>query len=402
MMTFKKFLIEKAMNPSEFKKTEERQSTNTLVGFEFECLVPENSPLNHESGLRGNELEKVIFDKISKDLSSLINQKVLIQSIARSKHMRLGHWLITSDQSIKGTSDLDVGVEIISPPIPLSKALEYLELTFKWMKDSKIETNMTTGFHINLSMPGIENIDMVKLVLFMGESHVLKEFDRMSNSFTNSQITSIKNSIIGARSLPKEASEMIALANRSLSSNKYSSVNIEKIKDGYLEFRLVGNSDYHSDFKKIKNTILRFVSALEIASDPKAERGLYLKKLSKIFSEVEDFGENRDFDSKTVKNIIEYHDGGEKISKELTTLLNKAKSGDGESIRAKRSMNHWVSDKFIPFFFNSASEMGIKTPSLRQISELKRILKNLGYDINTLDASKKSLYNLDLKLYNII
>ena len=118
--------------------------------------------------------------------------------------------------------------------------------------------------------------------------------------------------------------------------------------------------------------------------------------------ENKEHGKSFGVDSKTVKNIIEYHDGGEKISKELTTLLSKAKSGDGESIRAKRSMNHWVSDKFIPFFFNSASEMGIKTPSLRQISELKRILKNLGYDINTLDASKKSLYNLDLKLYNII
>jgi hypothetical protein len=483
MITFKQFIQEKAMNPSEFKKTEGRQKSNTLVGFEFECIVPGNSDLladspdnreyvslhnidslaeineyfemsradvrtiereynnyseedelsfdefveseygsiyrlvkdngfepkfgweadtkndssrvyisEHPEG--GSEVVKQTFVNIEDSLSDALGVKATVEYKSRSAHAKAKDWLITSDQSIKGKEG-DVGVEIISPPTPLGEALEDLKTMFEWMKHHSVETNITTGLHINLSMPNIKDIDLVKLVLFAGESHVMKAFDRIANSYTNPQIRSIINNVTGNGTLPKEASEMIALAKQNLSSNKYSSVNIEKIKDGYLEFRMAGNVDYHKDFKKVRETVLRFVSAIESAVDPEAERNEYLKKLTKMLGKADENNQVPGISDKSILNLLA-DESFDNMSKDIKAKMDKAKSAEKPSKIDPAWVEKLVYDTYLAF--KSAS---IKEPSLKQKAEFKVILKRLGININEVKPTNPKELAWVIKAFNL-
>jgi len=67
-------------------------------------------------------------------------------------------------------------------------------------------------------------------------------------------------------------------------TNKYTSINT---KDGYIEFRSPGGDwlgEYAADPDKIKNTLLRFTVALDIAMKPELYRQEYMKKLYKTLS----------------------------------------------------------------------------------------------------------------------
>lgn len=474
MITFKQFLNEKAMRPSEFKQVEKRQAKNAKVGFEFECIIPvgtrlhpgeigkedsntmrlrdidnydefrhifsirpgsrkddeikvefrnwaskdkdiDSDFLNFAKDAHGSIFELTVFydlypyygwDKetdddeatffidenqsdtseeedgatqliafanVEKSLSSALGKTVVIPHQVRDKHMAAGHWLVTPDASIKGQR-LDIGVEIISPPTDLGEALADLKTAFKWMSDNAIETNITTGFHINLSVPNLENIDLLKLVLFTGESHVLKQFDRFANSYTKSQIDNIINRVSSTGELPKEADAMIRLAKNNLSYNKYSSVNVKNLELGYLEFRMAGNKDYHKDFNKIKDTVLRFVSGIELAVDPKAEHNEYLKKLSKLFSTIDTMDSIPENQKKSIIDLLEGSEFGHHIVKELEDLTSAVKSGKFD----KADLKLWVTHKLLNTIFVELVAHGIKDPNDRQKAELKIILKRLG------------------------
>lgn len=486
MITFKDFLNEKAMNPSEFKKTEARQKDTMLIGFEFECVVPKGSRLypseppkseaafqlvrdikgfgelrdlfdvssNDTKSIRkdfgiwaeengdgsgedldfysssdfmefvksvhknmaelikefdleprfgwagyapnpsvyteepqqaDDPLQDEAFQNIQKDLPLAIGYPVTIPSSRsdRDPLMGRGRWLITQDHSIEGSSEMDIGVEIISPPTPLARGIKDLENMFKWMEKNGIETNISTGFHINLSTPNIKDIDLVKLVLFTGEKHVLKAFDRISNSYTNPQIRSIISNVTGRGTLPSEASEMIGLAKASLSANKHSAIHTEKLKQGYLEFRMAGNANYHKDFKKMKDTLLRFAAAIEIASDPKAERNEYLKKLSTLFSKVKDEEGTDLYDELPITRILQ-RGSQEQDAKILDQYLANAKAGKKLSNLAIEKRQEWAEHTFLKAIFRALLELGIKVLSDRQRAEFRLIMKRLEIPLDDL------------------
>lgn len=498
MITFKQFLNEKAMRPSEFKQVEKRQSKNAKVGFEFECIIPEGTRLHpgeleedllttkvkdiksfeafkdiftltprrpttiiiekefnnwaEQSGLDkqldddffefvkkqyggslyalikkhdlypyygwvketendnatfyteeqyGNDsagedaLQLIAFANVEKSLSKALGKSVVIPHTDRGKHMEAGQWIVTPDESIKGKRN-DIGVEVISPPTDLGDALADLNSMFKWMSDNGIETNITTGLHINLSVPNIANIDPVKLVLFSGESHVLKQFDRLANSYTKSQIDNIINKVSSTGELPKEANQMIELARKNLSTSKYNSIHTEKLKHGYLEFRMAGNKDYHKDFNKIKNTVLRFVSGIEMAIDPKAERNEYLKKLSKLFSTIDTMDVIPENQKLTIIDLLEGSEFGHNIVKELEDLTSAVKSGKFDKVDLKM----WVTHKLLNTIFVELVARGIKDPSDRQKAELKIILKRLGITLDDLQDGNSTVRQM-IKMFGL-
>lgn len=195
----------------------------------------------------------------------------------------IDEWQVVKDSSISGDG-AGVGVEIISPPTKVSKALIDLRAVFKFIDKSNIITNHSTGLHINLSIPGLaDKLDPLKLVLFMGEKHVLREFDRLGNDFAKTHARDITDSI-NDQGRPPKGSDIVKLARSVLKDTKYKTVNLSKLSSGYLEFRVAGNADYHLEYDKVMNTIGRFISALELACDPDAERKLYLKKVAKILN----------------------------------------------------------------------------------------------------------------------
>jgi hypothetical protein len=68
-------------------------------------------------------------------------------------------------------------------------------------------------------------------------------------------------------------------------TNKYTSINT---KEGYVEFRSPGGDWLNANFDKIESTLLRFVVALDAATDETKYRDEYAKKLYKLLAPSDD------------------------------------------------------------------------------------------------------------------
>ena len=331
----------------------------------------------------GEEVQKQTFVNVENDLSNFLNTTVTTPWKGSDVHFKNGDWLVVPDNSITPGKDGGVGVEVVSPPLPLKEALKALETMFKWMKANHAQTNKSTGLHINISMPGLENADLVKLVLFMGEKHVLKQFDRLNNEFTESQIKNIINNLTGTGKLPKSAKAMIDIAKGAMSTHKYSTVNIGKLANGYLEFRVAGDLDYHHKYDLIKDTVLRFVSALEVAVDPEAYKKEYLKKLSRVLGFAESTDHNDDYEDRGLRDLLDIADM-QPVMTILDSYVKDAKAGRDTSPAWRDRAYDWVEGPLMSGLFKAFSELGIKKLSDRQKAEFKLLAKRLGVDIERL------------------
>jgi hypothetical protein len=197
-------------------------------------------------------------------------------------------WYIEPDESIiSGNKDM-MGIEVVSPPMPVLVMLDQMKNVFAWADNQGAQTNKTTGLHIGVSIVGLkaDQIDYVKLALFLGDQYVLQQFGREANTYTQSSLATIKaiagGDVAGTRlfglrkGLYQSVSRSIQIAN----TGKYFSINVH---DDYIEFRSMGG-DYLSQFDNIQNIVLRYVRAYAVAADPLAEKQEYAKKLFKIMN----------------------------------------------------------------------------------------------------------------------
>ena len=204
-------------------------------------------------------------------------------------------WVFEPDPSIEADGyNGDMGVEIVSPPQPLNTCLENMKTFFDWAKSEGAYSNESTGFHMSVSLPDQESekIDFVKLALFLGDKHVLEEFDRLGNSFCQSALKKIKSKIGEEIDMPQVFSFMrdrlMSLASKSIVDgmgfdSKYTTINP---KNNYIEFRSAGGEDYFENIEKIQRTLMRYAQALKIAEDPQAHREEYAKKFYKLLAGV--------------------------------------------------------------------------------------------------------------------
>jgi hypothetical protein len=171
--------------------------------------------------------------------------------------------------------------------------IEDIAKVAKWASQIGAYTNSSTGLHMNVSVPNIEDLDYVKLAMFLGDNYILEQFGREGNTYCKSALEKIKST---ARANPDRVDEMLRqfqnglneLASKMIhtgSTEKYTSINRQSNR---VEFRSPGG-DWLSEFgdnpDKIKNTLLRTVVALDVASDPTAYRQEYYKKLYKTLSQ---------------------------------------------------------------------------------------------------------------------
>jgi len=183
-------------------------------------------------------------------------------------------------------------MELVSAPQPLAKAMEDLQFIFDWMNMNKHETNSSTGLHVNVSLRDLDinQVDKLKLLLLMGEQHVQQLFDRLLNSYTQSHLEILKTAIAYAhqRKQPwtqiREFKTLKHVLNASIDMDKYRTVNFSKLQKGYLEFRIMGNQDYHKRFETVKSVIVRYAYTLLAALDPDAFKTEYDQALAKLVS----------------------------------------------------------------------------------------------------------------------
>ena len=246
-----------------------------------------------------------------------------------------GVWIIEPDSSIAPKSAYDEGLEFISPPMPIKDMLAKLDTVWKWMSEYGCYTNGSTGLHTNISVPGysIEKLDYVKLVVFSGDEHVLRQFGRIANDYCKSAAKHFINlddedgrlhllRLMKSGSMTK-ASKLIHHGE----TVKYTSINTKK---GYVEFRAPGGDYISKSPVELMNTAIRLAMSLKIACDDDAYRDEYAKKLYKIINpqEVEIVGYNDDKPITQVKQtslLFARFLAGKLSRKDLRDTLNSMK-----------------------------------------------------------------------------
>jgi len=163
----------------------------------------------------------------------------------------------------------------------------------KWAGRVGAYTNDSTGLHMNVSVPDQQNLDFVKLAMFLGDNYILEQFGRQGNTYCKS----ILKQIVGAaRSDPSRVEEMMRqfqgglnrLASTILhtgSTSKYSSINN---RGDWIEFRGPGGDWLGDDLSAVKNTMLRAVVATDVATKPEEFKQEYYKKLYKTLAQGQD------------------------------------------------------------------------------------------------------------------
>ena len=267
------------------------------IAYNFDATWPH---LTMTGGSSEGGFNEDAAQQLADSLSETLGVETTVSTGYHSARRDASTWIFEPDGSLEADDDANMPVEIVSPPMPLGKALEILPRFFEWAKDNGAYANDSTGFHMSVSMPdhGENVLDYTKLALFLGDEYVLKQFGREANTYAKSAISKIRDSM--GKSLT-EATETRAdavlsamrnhlnqFASRAIAQpsgfGKYTSINP---KTNYIEFRSAGGSDYFADMDKIQNTLMRYARAMDIAMDPAAEKAEYAKKLYKLLTRTE-------------------------------------------------------------------------------------------------------------------
>jgi hypothetical protein len=246
------------------------------------------------TGGGGNEGSRD-WDSIGNSLNSAVDMTVKVSSGYHQAARREDQWIVEPDTSLEADDSEDMGLEVISPPMPLLTALEKLQQVCDWANNPQqgnAYTNGSTGLHMGVSVPFKGgDVDYLKLILFLGDEYVLKSFGREANTYTKSAMSKFRENIKGGRADPMAAiklmqSGLIELAHREIQKGvgdgKYTSAHIQK---GYIEFRSPGGdwlAEESADPEKLSSTMLRFARAMSLAANPAEERREYAKKLYKL------------------------------------------------------------------------------------------------------------------------
>jgi len=241
------------------------------------------------------------WDDIGVSLRNATGMPVKVSSGYHSQK-RGDYYVIEPDGSLDpDDKNEEVGLEIVSPPMPLNQAIEQLQKVVEWANDpneGNAYTNRSTGLHMGVSIPYKGgDVDYLKLILFMGDKYVLDKFGRAANTYTASAMEKLKQNVAGSknRNDDKIASAMELMKNNLLElaqnyvqqgvgNSKYTSAHI---KDGYIEFRSPGG-DYlakaDEEINVLEDTMRRFAYAMYLAGRPDLERPEYYKKLYKLIA----------------------------------------------------------------------------------------------------------------------
>ncbi len=203
---------------------------------------------------------------------------------------------IEPDGSLEGDNRGDTGLEFVSPPIPLDQVGNVMSKVQQWAGNYGAYTGLSnaTSMHTNISIPGysIDKLDYVKAALLLGDEHVLRQFERMGNTYAKPAIEKVKQLV---RDKPEKTKELLDLMKSQLNAqaskllhsgitDKFTSINT---KDNRIEFRSPGGdylSDIADDPKKMQDTINRMVVAMDAAMDPDKYKEEYQKKLYKVLT----------------------------------------------------------------------------------------------------------------------
>jgi len=276
---------------SKFEEWLDRQGINSMSDFgnEYNLEWPYWTEPDY-GGRRGS----VSIDDVAGDFSNAIGRPVNASSSYHGATRRPGHYVVEPDSSLHGDEPGDGGLEFVSPPLTISEMLDDIDSVAQWAERTGAYTNSSTGLHMNVSVPNQDKLDFVKLAMFLGDNYILEQFGREGNTYCKSIL---KNIIQKGRNEPERVSEMMRQFQNGLSdiaskilhtgeTQKYSSINN---RGDWVEFRSPGGDWLGRDnLDDVKNTMLRAVVALDVATKPEEFKQEYYKKLYKTLSQGQD------------------------------------------------------------------------------------------------------------------
>jgi len=213
------------------------------------------------------------------------------------------NWVITNDSSIRPNNDDDSALEIITPVMDYSTGIKTLNKVFDFLSEKNAYANDSTGLHINVSLGNIDHtkLNYTKLIVMLGDSHILKQYNREFNEYAVDALTNLSTMLDAKQGYDQDKkAKAVSFANMmgkmksdfnnavassfdKIDFGKYNSIGL---KDNYIEFRSGGGANYLDDFGDIVGMINRFVVAYAVAADPDAYKNEYGKKLYKLATNV--------------------------------------------------------------------------------------------------------------------
>jgi len=170
--------------------------------------------------------------------------------------------MIVDDKNFKIEPDLSGGydmVELITGPMPYVDSKIILLKILTLLKEYG-NTNEKCSLHINISFDDeykdIGELNALKILLNVDEDFIYELFPKRKDNF---YAMSVKNMI------PFKDFDFIGSGSNIIENNielpdtKYRGININKIRDGRLEYRYVGGVGYHLETKKILELLDYFV-----------------------------------------------------------------------------------------------------------------------------------------------
>jgi len=212
---------------------------------------------------------------------------------SRARAQEKGQWIIEPDSSIETDESEDGGLEFVSPALEINEALKQMQQVLEFIREHGY-TNSSTGLHVNISVPdyNVDKLDYVKLAIFLGDKHVLEQFDRLSNHYCDGAYKKIGNKVQQMKgdelkAVMNKMKEGLTLAASKIIhtgyTSKYTSINT---KEGYIEFRSPGGDYLNKTKEELVNTALRMALALRIATDPEMYKKEYQKRLYKVLTDT--------------------------------------------------------------------------------------------------------------------
>lgn len=233
--------------------------------------------------IRKNELKKVLQKRIGFEFevaSNISRRKLLSMFNAHTD------WnaKVSDDCSIDN-ENMKYRVEIKTPPTPAGSALRKLKRALKFFQDNEIQTNYSTGVHVNISFRNSGynyDIDGTKLQILVDDLKWLERFDRVENEYCESPKFAINELICdykdylrnnGGSVRTATVEDYVDYINQNGSDDdcdlleKYCAVNVNHLydKNPYVEFRVIGGENYHWRFDEISRAINDFSKSMDMS-----------------------------------------------------------------------------------------------------------------------------------------
>ena len=179
--------------------------------------------------------------------------------------------------------------EIVTPVWTFRQGMVNLKRIFKWFEKNGIVTNMSCGFHVNLSFKQKElnwMMDNTRLVMCFNEEKWLKICKRHNNEWAGCYMD--KLIVNSARKKFTNETKVIEWINKEveeLVDEKYHTVHLGHLEENnpYVEYRCLGGVGYHLRFNVMAKAIIDMSKNLDRALPEGKGSGFMTIKVRECF-----------------------------------------------------------------------------------------------------------------------